>query len=962
MKKIIIILSLFVSIVSLVNAELKVFKLRNGLSVYLWPDENQPDVSGSIVVRAGSIDEPKEFTGLAHYLEHLLFKGTQKIGSIDWEKEKVLYNEIIALYDELVVTTNIVERDTLTKKINRKSIEAAQYALTSDFSNLIEGMGGRGLNAGTSFDYTSYFNNFPAFQVEKWLDVYSERFVNPVFRAFQAELENVFEEYNMYQDDRNTHVSQFLFSNVYPTHPYGRQIIGDFTHIKNPSLTKLIEFYETWYVPSNMALILVGNFDVNNVLPLINRKFGRLIDKKLPERKIYPKADFSSNPRFSAKLAYTPQLFFAYQGIHKGHEDELPLSVCTRLLSNNIQTGLLDKLTLDGDVGFATVLNDMRRDDGRILIVASPYFDINQRIYESDRATERLLMNEVDKIKNGEIEDWRLKSVIDDMLMANVLVYETPNSKMNVLTNLFVYNQSPTEFFEYAERLESLTKEQIQSVARKYFAGGKITVSIEEGKPKKNKISKPNILPIEQPKGVQTAYSKYIQSLPVVSMPEIYNKFDDVKKVDLSDGQLLYYTENTQNNIFSLTIKYGIGRTEMQKLRLAVPLMNSAGIMPNLDAQQLRRKFSELNVRSNFDVDDDYFYVSMFGDEGNLTEACKLITKQILMPKLDDKQLQRVKGSEISFRMFGEKSDIETLSNAAVEYVLFNSKSSYIDRLSLSEVYYANLSELTGEIIRATDYEAEFHYVGSLSLEKVVEVLKNNMPFKAQVKDSNSPTLRDRVDYSGSSIYLLENSDVQQAKVYFYVNGSEYNIDNAVASNAFYQYFSGGFNGLVMGEIRENNSMAYQAYGAMINPPIPFKKSYFLGYVGTQPDKVAGAIDIYMDLLKEMPLYPERIDNIKTYLKLSALSNKPSFRNKSQTFRDWQKLGYDVDPAEKNIPLIDKLSFKQIVEFYETEIKGKPVTIVIVGNPKDMDLKEIQKSHGKIIKLRENNIFSKVEM
>ena len=222
------------------------YKLDNGLTVFLWEDHNQPDVHGRIVTRAGALDEPADYTGLAHYLEHVLFKGTKNIGALDWAKEKPLYEEIIKLYDQLATTTDEKVRAEIIKTINEKSMEAAKFGATDDFSNLTEGMGGEGLNAFTSYDLTAYFNNFPSFQMEKWLELNSERLMDPVFRSFQAELENVFEEYNMYQDDNETHVTEFLFDNLYKGHPYSRDVIGKPEHLKNPSLSALIKFFETW--------------------------------------------------------------------------------------------------------------------------------------------------------------------------------------------------------------------------------------------------------------------------------------------------------------------------------------------------------------------------------------------------------------------------------------------------------------------------------------------------------------------------------------------------------------------------------------------------------------------------------------------------------------------------------------------------------------------------------------------
>jgi len=963
MKKILCVL--FVCLSFLVSAAdvhgLKQFKLDNGLTVYLWEDKNQPDVSGRVVVRAGSIDEPEEFTGLAHYLEHVLFKGTEKIGTLDWNKEKPLYESVIKLYDEYSSTTDPILRDTLIKKINRVSLEEAKYTITTDFSNLIEGMGGEGLNAGTSYDMTVYFNNFPAFQMEKWLEVNSERLMKPIFRSFQAELENVFEEYNMYQDSRNTHVNNFMFSNLYPTHPYGRDIIGKPEHLKNPRLSKLIEFYNTWYVPSNMALVLVGNFDSEKAIPLIKAKFGRLENRPIPERKKYPLANFTGNPKFSEKLSYAPQLIKGYQGVAKGHKDELALDVCTQLLSNSMRTGLLDKLTLDGDISSVSVYNDTRRDDGRILVMAVPYYDLAQRMYESDKSTEKQIMTQVDKVKNGQIEDWLIKSVKDNMLRQYTLVMETPAAKTEVLTELFAYNQPLTEFFEMNDKINALSKEDLQKVAKQYFSGNNITISIEEGKPKKTKLKKPDIKALDQPKGQRTEYSKWVQGLPVNSVNEEYNNFSDIKTIKLYDNINLFYNQNKENDIFTLTIRYGVGTIKMPKLKYATSLMNSAGILPSSDAQTVRKEFSALNVRSSYSVDDNYFYINLMGDEKNLVEACKLMTRQTLMPKLDDKQLDRVKGSEYSSRVSIETSDISTISNALLEYALYKDKSDYIDRLKLTDVLQAKISDLTGEIIRATDYEAEVHYVGAKDAEEIAQILKENLPFKAQVKKSESPIIKNRITYEKPTIYFIPNNEAQQVKIYFYVNGTEFKPEQQVMYDAFYQYFSGGFNGLVMNEIRENNSMAYTAYGALVTPPIPNKESYFLGYVGTQGDKAADAIDLYMKLMTDMPKYPERMYNLKTYLKQNYLTNKPSNRNKSMVYNSWKMLGYTDDPAKTNIPKIESLTFDQIVEFYNKEIKGKAVSIIIVGDSKTINTKQIEKNQGKITTLSTKNLFSPVE-
>ncbi|MBO7502609.1 MAG: insulinase family protein [Paludibacteraceae bacterium] len=338
MKKTII--TLFFCVITLaVSAQsregLMEYTLPNGLTVLLWEDHDQPDVTGYVAVRAGAIEEPEQYTGLAHYLEHMLFKGTQRIGALNWEKEKTYYEEIIRLYDLLAETTDEVQRDTIIQQINRASIEEAKVSTTEDFFALMDGIGATGVNAFTSYDMTCYHNSFPGNQMLKWLTIFSDRLDNPVFRTFQAELENVFEEYNMYSNDPQTQVQNHLFEELYKGHPYQRNVIGQPEHLKNPRLSKLIEFYNTWYVPNNMALIIVGDFDTQTAKPMIEQTFGRLRPAELPARTVYPDAHFQAGVEKKFKMGYYPQVFWAFEGVKMDSEDLLALEFACSLLSNS---------------------------------------------------------------------------------------------------------------------------------------------------------------------------------------------------------------------------------------------------------------------------------------------------------------------------------------------------------------------------------------------------------------------------------------------------------------------------------------------------------------------------------------------------------------------------------------------------------------------------------------------------
>ena len=384
------------------------YKLENGLTVLLWEDHDAPDVTGYVVVRAGAVDEPSEYTGLAHYLEHMLFKGTQRIGALDWEKEKPIYDSIIALYDQYSDATDPKVREELATKINECSMREAKISSTEDFFNMLDLIGAEGVNAYTSYDLTAYHNSFPAAEMYRWLTIFSDRLINPVFRTFQAELENVFEEYNMYANEPSSQAQKQLMEDIYKGSPYERDVIGLPEHLKNPRLSRLIEFYNTWYVPNNMALIIVGDFDTESTKPMIAQTFGRLEPKELPARPSYPEVKLTGKKHYN--LGYNPQVAWVYQGVKEGDPDQDVLEFVCDLLYNG-QTGLLDQVNTKGDVSAAYAFSDTRRNDGRVIVMAVPYYDANQQMFESDKATEAIVMREIDKIKRGEISDELIANV-----------------------------------------------------------------------------------------------------------------------------------------------------------------------------------------------------------------------------------------------------------------------------------------------------------------------------------------------------------------------------------------------------------------------------------------------------------------------------------------------------------------------------------------------------------------------
>ena len=939
------------------SQDLKAFKLKNGLSVYIWEDNTKPDVYGVVGVRTGAVDDPDEYTGLAHYLEHMMFKGTKKIGTLNWAEEEPLYNQIIAKYDQMADESDPIKKQEISKEINELSIAASKYCSSSEYNFLMEGMGAAEVNAGTSFDYTTYYSSFPAYQINKWLEISSQIFIDPVFRSFQSELETVYEEYNRSKDNPYRNQSDFIKGKAFEGHPYARSVLGLGEHLKNPRISELINFYNKWYVPENMALIIVGNVNADQIKGRIASTFGRLPKATAPEKKEYVCNEIKGRKQYSAKIGNNPQISLIYPGVPEGHPDSKALTLATAMLSNSSRTGVLDKLVIDGELTTGGAVSVNLRDAGICQVEAIPLYDQNQKRFESNKSAEKKALHAIEQVANGDFEAWILDATKANMCRSYDRNLESNEGKSNVLFNSFIYQLDLQEALDYKEAIMNVSIDDVKRVAKQYLANDYIVINLEPGKTnKEDKIQKPDFAPIEPPVGQRSIYAQQFQSLPIGNVEEKFIDFSDVQIKQINERSKLFYTQNTVNPVFSLTLKYGVGTEKYPNLGIAAQLMNNAGIMGAYEPQELKKELSKLNISCNVYASSDYLNISMSGYEDNLPEACQLLARQIFMPKLDEKQLNRIQGDVLGERMH-RKNNPQTLSRALNQYVFYGNESPFIKEVSDKSIYELLVSSLTGDINRASNYEAEIYYTGNLPFENVYEILSNNLPLVANEQVSESPNIKPFAKVEENTVYFLPNNDVEQAQIVFFMPTANYEKKDNVVIKAFQQYLSGGFNGLLMEELREKRSMAYTV-GAYINTPeLVNYPTALIGSIGTQNDKAIEALTLYMDILRNMPNNPERIDNIKSYLKQIFLTSQPGFRYKANYFENIKKIGYNEDPAIENIPLIEALTFDDILNYYNENIKDKPIAIGIMGNSKNIDMEDLKK-FGKVVRLNEKRLFN----
>jgi len=256
-------------------AETRIYTLENGLKVYLSVNKEQPRIQTYIAVRTGSKNDPAETTGLAHYLEHLMFKGTAKFGTNNPEAEAPLLDEIEQRYEAYRKLTDPEARKKAYHEIDSVSQEAAKYFIPNEYDKLMAAIGAEGTNAYTSNDVTCYTEDIPANEVENWAKIQSDRFMNMVIRGFHTELEAVYEEYNIGLSSDQRKLYYTISKMLWPNHPYGTQTtIGTQEHLKNPSITNIKNYFKKWYVPNNVAICMSGDLDPDKTIAIIDKYFA----------------------------------------------------------------------------------------------------------------------------------------------------------------------------------------------------------------------------------------------------------------------------------------------------------------------------------------------------------------------------------------------------------------------------------------------------------------------------------------------------------------------------------------------------------------------------------------------------------------------------------------------------------------------------------------------------------------
>jgi predicted Zn-dependent peptidase len=931
----------------------KEIKLKNGFTVWVNEDHTQPKVYGAVVVNAGAKDSPN--TGIAHYFEHIMFKGTEKIGTTDYAAEKVYLDSIKVKYDELAATVDATKRKEIQLQINELSIKSADYAIPNEFERLITRFGGTGMNAFTSNDKTVYFNSFSPQYLAHWAEVNSERFLDPVFRLFQGELETVYEEKNMRADRMGGMTAEKVLERFFQPHPYAFPIVGSTENLKNPRLSEMEKFFNDYYVAGNMCLILAGDVNVAAVLPLMEKTFGRIRSGTAPKVKNLAPPAFNGVEKSQVKfpMPIVKMRGLGWRGVPENDPDELKLLVFASLLNNSNSTGYLDKLVSDSKLMAVQSLCGSFNEAGVWGVLIVP-----KLLFQSANKAETLVIQQIDRIKNGDFTEEMLDEVKLEHKRQNEQKMEELQDRGLKMVSLFTQGRTWDDYLAQIQQIDKISKQDIVEVANKYLTNNYLQLDKKTGDYPKEKVEKPSFKPVV-PKNSE-AKSDYAAAMEKMEVSDKKPRFidfqNDVEFTELTPLVNFYAVKNPMNDVFTVTFSFEKGEFQSKKAELTGRYINLLGT-DSLAFEQLRGKLQKLGSTMEFSSSDNAFLLNISGFDKNLPPTLELVGYFLKNVKGDSKKLKQIVDDEKVSRKTLTKEP-RTVAKMMLDKVAFGEKSRYLNWLSVEEVKKIKSEELIAEFENLLKTECNIHYCGNLPVEQVQSEIRRNFDLQ-NVTNKSNPVFRKYLPVSENTVYLLEYKDVTQSVIYNYIQGNP-NTDAKERStiSVFNNYFGGNMRSIIFQEVREFRSLAYTAQAVYHKNSERYRNENgaLYTFLTTQSDKTATAMRLVDSLLKNMPMKSERVNMAKQDVTNETHNNFPTFRKISSQIASLKQDGYSADPHIEIMEALPTIEIADIERFYQNNIQGKPMAWIIVGNPNTADLQEIGKC-GKVVKLKWKDIL-----
>ncbi len=929
------------------------YTLDNGLKVFMSVNNEAPKVQTYIAVRAGSKNDPHETTGLAHYLEHMMFKGTERLGTTDWAKEKVLIQQIEDLFEAYRMFDDQPTRTAIYHKIDSLSYEASKIAVANEYDKAMSAIGSTGTNAFTSNDYTMYVENIPNNQLETWCEIEADRFQHLVLRLFHTELETIYEEKNMSLTKDGRKANDAMFAALFPHHPYGNQTtLGSQEHLKNPSMRNIRNFVAQYYVPNNICISLAGDFNPDEAIKIIDKYWGGMKPVDLPEFTYEKEQPITSVITKTVTGLDAENTIRAYRLDSGNGSHDAMLADLLESVLNNGKCGLID-LNINqqqkcmGAYAGTYTLNDY----GAFMFGGQP---IQGQTLEQVQA---LFDEQIALVKQGRFDDWMLEAAINNMKLAIMKRAESNNSRASQMAYAFVEHRNWGDVCNEVEELSKITKQDLVDFANRLFKDNNyVIVNKLKGEPEPIlKVSKPPITPIEVGRDNESAFLSDIKSRQVKPIePRFVNFATDLQKGKAANGAEILYVQNNENKTFNLVYRFDFGtRAGMQgkTLDLAADMLEYLNT-PKHTAEQLQQEFYKLACNYNVTVGAENISISVSGLSDNMDKALQLTEEIITQCQPNEQALQMLVGRIIKSRS-DAKHNQQRCFSALANYGVYGDDSPTKDQLSESELKAFTCKQLTDAIHNLFNYKHRILYYGPETLKAITAVDNHKMNLKALANKKITPkTVNENivyfVDYNANQTYMRE-----------YFRGEKFNTKNEAVMDVFNEYFGGSMNAIVFQEMREKRSLAYSAQSYYSTPND--KDGYFTNnaVIATQNDKLVDAMNAFNELFDNMPVAEANFQLAKD-ANINAIRTQRVIKNGIiNTYLHYEKMGFDTKKktrAEILFEAYPNVTMQDIVDFNHKYIKGQKKVYMCLGKESDMNFNELAK-FGKVKKLTLEDIF-----
>jgi predicted Zn-dependent peptidase len=904
-----------------------------------------------IAVRTGRKNDPPYAQGLSHYLEHMLFKGTDMIGTKDYSSEKVLLDSITSLYNVRKNTTDPDERKRLYRSIDSLSYLASQYAIPNEYDKMIAAIGGSGSNAFTSFEETVYICDIPSNQLDTWLKIEAERFRNPVMRLFHTELEAVYEEKNMSLDDDGDKVFESLWAGLFKKHTYGTQTtLGSVEQLQNPSISEIENYYFARYVPGNMAIMLSGDFDPDEAIKLIDKRFGTFEGKEFEEF-VPPVEEPILNPEIITVYGPSEEsVTFGYRANGSSSRDANILTLIEYIM-NNGTAGMIDlNLNQNQKIIEGYCYSIVLKDYSTITFGGKP------RQGQSLEDVKDLLISQLELLKRGEFSDWLIPAVVKNFKVAQINSFDKNTNRVSAFLNSFIQEIPWEDYIFNLDTLAMISKEDVVQYANENFKDNYVLVYKKTGEdPNIVKVEKPPITPIVLNREDQSQFYKEIVASPSEEVSPVFVDFkSEIKVLRTESGLPIYYLRNNENELFNMNIIVDYGTRNDRKLALASELMNYAGA-GDLSAERLQEEFYKLAVSKSNSVSLERTTAGLSGLDGSFEPALSLFGNLYSDPKCDEESLEKLIDDVLKRREDDKLSKETILWSAMYSYAKYGKVNPITNRLSEAEMRKMDYSELLTIMKKLFSYPQRIYYYGPRSEEDVVRLVDRYHKVPRTLLSPPNPIKYEEQQTKGREVIVV-NYDMQQAEIVMLSKSSKYDVKSVPVATMFNEYFGGGMGSIVFQDIRETKALAYDVFATYSLAKEKELSNYVIAYIGTQADKLPEAMREMTSLLRKMPESEIIFDNTRSAIIKNIQSDRIKRSEMLGSFESAMRLGIDYDIRKEVYTSIQNLKLDNIREFHEKKFADNEYSILVLGDVKKLDMKTLKK-YGEVKILILKDVF-----